>query len=132
MGQTFSEPVICDPSLGYVGVALRSPNRIRLIHAPREVVSMTERVIGEINRKSGEGNESFSKDKYGTIGMTLGSYCFTLNSGKVAATSGKLFTILMFEEMYKLGYDPGSAQTCPGVTTSYDQSRSRQRGLLRE
>ena len=108
MGQTFSEPVVNDPRLGYVGVALRSPNKVRLIHAPPEVVTMTERVIGEINRKGGAEHIDIKRqDKYGTIGYTVGSgYCFQLNSGKTSATSGKLFTVLMFEEMYKLGYDP--------------------------
>eukprot|EP00092_Neocalanus_flemingeri_P024478 GFUD01026546.1.p1 GENE.GFUD01026546.1~~GFUD01026546.1.p1 ORF type:complete len:438 (+),score=109.53 GFUD01026546.1:178-1491(+) len=119
MGQTFSSPVACDPSLGYVGVALRSPNKIRLVHAPGDVVSMTERVIGEINRKSGEDAEAFTKDKHGTIGMKLGSYCFTLSSGKVSATSGKLFTILMFEEMYKLGYD---SVVSSDLSRNYDQA----------
>ena len=112
-------PLVSDPSLGYVGVALRTPNRIRLIHAPREVVSMTERVIGEINRKSGEYELIDKKHKYGAIDMSLGSSCFALESGKVAATSGKLFTILMFEEMYKLGYDPVVSSD---LSRSYDQA----------
>jgi len=119
MGQTFSEPVVSNPGLGYVGVALRSPNKIRLIHAPSEVVSMTERVIEEVSRKSGQEGEVVTKDKHGTVGMSLGSYCFTLNSGKSAATSGKLFTVLMFEEMYKLGYDPVVSSD---LSRMYDQA----------
>ena len=121
MGQTFSEPVVNDPSLGYVGVALRSPNKFRLIHAPPEVVHMTERVIGEINNKGGADYIEVSKqDKYGTTGYSVGSgSCFQLNSGKTSATSGKLFTVLMFEEMYKLGYDPVVSSD---LSRMYDQA----------
>jgi len=107
MGQTFSEPVVNDPGLGYVGVALRILNKIRLIHAPPEVVLMTEKIIGEINKKSGADMEIIRKDKYGTFGYEVGDgSCFTLGSSKTSSTSGKLFTVRMFEEMYKLGYDP--------------------------
>lgn len=68
---------------------------------------MTEQVIKEINECSGAGYEEvIQKDKYGTAGYTVSSgACFQVNSGKTAATSGKLFTLRMFEEMYKLGYD---------------------------
>jgi len=120
MGQTFSEPVSMDPTLGYVGIALRSPNKIRLLHAPREVVEVTERVIGEIQSKAGEAEFVTSKDKYGTLGYNVGSeWCFQVNSGKTAATSGKLFTIRMLEEMHKLGYDPVVSSD---LTRTYDQA----------
>ena len=108
MGQIYSEPVKMEPTLGYVGIKLREPNTICLLHAPREVIAATESVIKEIFRKTGEPTRPVEKsDVYGSWGYSLGSHnCFQLESNKVAAISGRLFTILMLEEMHKLGYDP--------------------------
>merc|ERR1712013_503225 len=94
MGQEFSEPVVNNPNLGYVGVALRTPNKLRLIHAPPEVVAMTASVIKEINKASGGDSDDVSaKDKYGVPSYTLDEWCFTMGNGKTAATSGKMFTL---------------------------------------
>lgn len=120
MGQTFSEPVVNNPSLGYVGVALRTPNKLRLIHAPPEVVEMTGRVIREINQASGaDSGDVCVKDKYGLPSYSLEEWCFTMGNGKRAATSGKLFTLRMFEEMHKLGYDPVVSSD---LSRAYDQA----------
>ena len=120
MGQEFSEPVVNNPNLGYVGVALRTPNKLRLIHAPPEVVAMTASVIKEINKASGGDSDDVSvKDKYGVPSYTLDEWCFTMGNGKTAATSGKLFTLRMFEEMYKLGYDQVVSSD---LSRAYDQA----------
>ena len=116
MGQTISVTPI--PELGYVAVALRTPNRVRLIHAPPDVIAMTKRVIEEVNVKSGYAG-TYATDKYGMVQMTLAQHCFRLRSGKTAATSGKLFTLRMFEEMYKLGYDPVVSSD---LSRRYDQA----------
>merc|ERR1719376_407337 len=120
MGQTFSEPVVNNPSLGYVGVALRTPNKLRLIHAPPAVVEMTGRVIREINQACGAGSKDvLVEDKYGVPSYTMEEWCFTVGNGKKAATSGKMFTLRMFEEMHKLGYDPVVSSD---LSRSYDQA----------
>ena len=114
MGQTVSEPVQHDPGLGYVGLVLRAGNKIRLIHAPEEVINTTQQVIHEINAKARNGIGVFTKDLNGTTAMYLGPDCFDSTTGKVAATSGKMFAIRMLEEMMRLGYD---------LVTSTDLSR---------
>ena len=45
--------------------------------------------------------------------------CFIMGSGKKAATCGKLFTLRMFEEMYKLGSDPVVSSD---LSRQYDQA----------
>merc|ERR1719376_402119 len=110
MGQTFSEPVVNNPSLGYVGVALRTPNKLRLIHAPPAVVEMTGRVIREINQACGAGSEDvLVKDKYGVPSYTMEEWCFTVGNGKKAATSGKMFTLRMFEEYQAILWRSGAS-----------------------
>jgi len=121
MGQSFSEPVPHEPGLGYVGVVLRYKNKIRLIHAPDEVIRITRQVIEQINVRSGEGNAGnvYTKDKCGTTSMYLGPNCFDTLTGKTAATSGKMFTVLMFEEMHKLGYE---LVVSTDLSREYDQA----------
>jgi hypothetical protein len=45
MGGSFSEPVQRDPDCGYVAVVLRSYDKVRLIHAPRSVMDMVQRIV---------------------------------------------------------------------------------------
>ena len=121
MGQSFSEPVSNNPYLGYVAVALRSPNKVRLIHAPQDVVLKIEKIILEINKIFGESDAPVEREeKYGCVEYCISSgYCFQLSNNKSSATSGKLFVILMFEEMYKLGYD---AVVSSDLSRMYDQA----------
>jgi len=97
MGSTFSEPVVPNLRQNYVGVALRSPDKVRLINAPHEVSSGFGKLI--------PGLASY-KDEYGIHKYKCDGMPFTLGSSKESSTNGKIFCINLFEEMHRLGYDP--------------------------
>eukprot|EP00397_Hematodinium_sp_SG-2012_P022879 GEMP01023736.1.p1 GENE.GEMP01023736.1~~GEMP01023736.1.p1 ORF type:complete len:546 (+),score=109.84 GEMP01023736.1:89-1639(+) len=112
-----SAPFDNDSELGYVGISLHRPNKVRLIHAPEEVIRITESVVAEMCAASGQkhcGDTSNIKDKNGSVQIKLPQYFFAVSQGKDAATLGKLFMIRLFEEMYTLGYD---------IATSSDLTR---------
>lgn len=44
MGGTFSESIPRDPSDGLVAIVLRSYDKVRLLHAPRPVLDLTQRI----------------------------------------------------------------------------------------
>ena len=109
MGNDFSEPVKMDPTLGYVGIGLRINRSVYLYHAPTEVIEAAKRIIKELYLRTNEpiSYELKFEESYGVPSEEVTNQkCFRLMESKLAATTGKLFTIMMLEEMYKLGYDP--------------------------
>ena len=95
MGNEFSEPTVMQPELGYVGIVLRSPGKVRLLHAPSDVVHLTKNVIREVEKRVGNESPVETKEKYGAIGLKLSDWCFEPLKGEKASTMGKIFTILM-------------------------------------
>lgn len=108
MGSSYSEPVqdASNAGLGVFAISLSPYDKVRLIHAPQEVIAATQKVVNEVNSLfKGRQCEDSPHVKYGIIQFKLSDSAFVVNNGKKAATLGKLFCFRMFEELYKLGCD---------------------------
>lgn len=116
MGGTFSDPIpnYLDTE-GYVCMVLRSYDKFRIIHAPKDVQEMVLRVIREVS----QDKDLVGTDKFGAIQYRLPGTPFTLNTGRESATIGKVFAIRIFEEMNHLGYDLVCSSD---LSRAYDQS----------
>ncbi len=102
MGASFSEPLppLSDTG-GYAAIALRSTDKVRLIHATPNV---HERVL-KIVRELCHDDEVVPEEKLGVVQFQLPGTPFLASAGRDSATVGKVFAIRVFEEMNALGYD---------------------------
>merc|ERR1712110_189171 len=107
MGNDQSLPVPKEPSLGMFCISLRPFRKVELIHAPPRVAGLVQKVANEVNSlHTGQSClETPSKDKLGVMQFTMAANLFVSQSGKEAATMGKLFCIRLLEELHTMGYD---------------------------
>ena len=107
MGNEQAMPVPMQPDLGMFCISLRPFRKVELIHAPSRVAVLVHRVADEVNSlyTGQSGLETPSKDKLGVTQFTMAADVFVCQSGKEAATVGKLFCIRIVEELHKMGYD---------------------------
>ena len=107
MGNDQSLPVPKEPSLGMFCISLRPFRKVELIHAPPRVAGLVQKVANEVNSLyTGQSClETPSKDKLGVMQFTMAANLFVSQSGKEAATMGKLFCIRLLEELHTMGYD---------------------------
>ena len=79
MGQIYSEPVKMKPTLGYVGIKLREPNTICLLHAPREVIAATESVIKKSLEKQVNQQDLLKNLMCMVVGATVLAHIIAFN-----------------------------------------------------
>lgn len=100
---------------GFVCIILRSYDKARLLHAPKDVQDVVTRIVRDLCQDESVTGD----DKHGSLQFRLPGSPFTLNAGKESSTIGKIFAIRVFEEMNKLGYDIVASSD---LSRAYDQS----------
>ena len=119
MGAEFSLPVPPSMPLHMFGLFFCPPRKIRLIHAPPEVIGTVLRVVKRIEYLKTNGTSNIQnpyKEKMGATQFTLSSSLFTVRNGKQAATLSKQLCVDLLQELHKLGWD---------LEMSSDLARSR-------
>ncbi len=102
-------------NFGFVCMVLRSYDKLRVLHAPRDVLEAVDRIVRDLSH----GETAASEDRYGCAQFRLPGSPFVLSAGRESATVGKLAAIRVFEEMNALGYD---LVTSSDLYRAYDQS----------
>ena len=97
---SFSEPVPPATTLGMFCIILCPWDKLGLLHAPNDVISVVRNVVNQIN-----GKVTPVKTKMGAVQFTMVGRLFDTNNGKQLATKGKLLCIRLLEELYKIGYE---------------------------
>eukprot|EP00397_Hematodinium_sp_SG-2012_P004261 GEMP01004272.1.p1 GENE.GEMP01004272.1~~GEMP01004272.1.p1 ORF type:complete len:518 (+),score=118.22 GEMP01004272.1:343-1896(+) len=106
-GNNFSAPVGHNPDLGYVGISLRGHDKVRLLHAPDDVINMTKRIITDIYDAVHINlvTDVAVSDKHGCVQVKVSRRVSAALNAEGRDMRGELFMIRLFEDMHMLGYD---------------------------
>ena len=107
MKSDFSKAVPPATTLGMFCVIFCPWNKIRLLHAPTDVVNVVRSVVDKINgiKKASGPVKTSEKEKLGAINFTMDGNLFQELNSKESATMGKLLCICLLEELFKVGYE---------------------------